>query len=597
MKIIATSDLHGGKTSFNDIEKFAKKANKYDLLIIAGDIACPPHNFQKTLSYFTVKTVVVPGNHDCFHKKTEVLTKRGWKYICDINKDDKVGQFDINTGKISFSYPLAFINKFESKLLDINSAKTRQVVSFNHEVVYNNSKVKAKELLSHKLCQDSFRLSGTYKTRGISLSDDEIRFLTWIIMDGCLVNRGEKIHHIQFKLSKERKIKSLVELLDRMQVKYTLKLCKKGEFNILQPFYIRIYGEYARCFNELLKGKKYIPVNWKEMSKKQLEIFLEVLKQTDGHQTYNEISWATIDFCNVDVIFELCIKQGYICIFKSLPKSKGFKNGKLQYEVRIFKELGYAFKKVSINEIEYNDYVYCVTMPLGTLITRFEGRIAFTGNCWTSDPEPHASLIIYNVILPHICEKLNVHYLDKKPLIISDKLAIVGTMGWYDYSFKDKSVPATGLDYSNKSFCGSVFCDKYYVKWHYDDKQFVKYQLKLMKKHLELVKDIETVIFVSHFVPYKEALDCFDYYQKLKAKSDKKNAYAADIKRTQQMFWRFGNAFQGSGKIGKLLDQYDNVKYIICGHQHRGKHIIHNNKDIYVIDTDYGKIRYNTLTL
>ena len=46
-------------------------------------------------------------------------------------------------------------------------------------------------------------------------------------MDGSLVFRDNKPHHIQFKLSKERKIDKLKELLEDLNIKYTIQLSKK----------------------------------------------------------------------------------------------------------------------------------------------------------------------------------------------------------------------------------------------------------------------------------------------------------------------------------------------------------------------------------
>jgi Icc-related predicted phosphoesterase len=202
---------------------------------------------------------------------------------------------------------------------------------------------------------------------------------------------------------------------------------------------------------------------------------------------------------------------------------------------------------------------------------------------------------VYERGLKETCKKLNIHYLDSKPYIINDKVAVVGVMGWYDYSFKDLSVPATDYDYQRKRYGFTIWNDVNYVKWDYNDDSFTKYQLRKLKKFLEKVKHIETVIVVMHFVGYKEQLDCANYYKNLAETTGK--LHLEDIRRTSNTGWRFGNAFQGSDKFGKLIDKYENVKYVISGHQHKSKKLIHNGKNLYTIGTDYGKIKHEVINV
>ena len=73
------------------------------------------------------------------------------------------------------------------------------------------------------------------------------------------------------------------------------------------------------------------------------------------------------------------IINGVPCSIKKVKKGSGFKNGKPQYLITIYKKI-LNHKRVSCKETGTKDFL-CFTMPKGTLITRLDGKVAFTGNC------------------------------------------------------------------------------------------------------------------------------------------------------------------------------------------------------------------------
>jgi hypothetical protein len=160
-------------------------------------------------------------------------------------------------------------------------------------------------------------LNGLYTNNGVIIDDNMIRLLTWVIMDATIVDdRKYNINsikmRIQFKLSKDRKIKSLTTLLDYMGVSYTLKPCTKSNSNILQPYYVRIYGDDARKIYDQLCGIKEIPSVWRNFNCNQVHVFLDTLKITDGCDKYHKIEWRSTNKVNVDIVFEMCIKNNIV---------------------------------------------------------------------------------------------------------------------------------------------------------------------------------------------------------------------------------------------------------------------------------------------
>jgi hypothetical protein len=160
----------------------------------------------------------------------------------------------------------------------------------------------------------------------IDINKDVASFITWICMDGCLVFRNKKPHHIQFKLSKERKISALRELLSRLCIPYTIRESKKSGVNKLQPFIIRIYGDYARTYFDLLGNIKNIPEWFVRLSEDNIKEVLFTIAKTDGAIVGKKrFVWTTTNDDNVFVVKWLCDKIGFV--FKDVGvTNSGFGN-------------------------------------------------------------------------------------------------------------------------------------------------------------------------------------------------------------------------------------------------------------------------------
>ncbi|MGF7535124.1 metallophosphoesterase [Bacillus mexicanus] len=129
-----------------------------------------------------------------------------------------------------------------------------------------------------------------------------------------------------------------------------------------------------------------------------------------------------------------------------------------------------------------------------------------------------------------------------KPYHINDEYVVIGDMGWYDYSFAPETIPI----YTMKSRKKSLWSDGKYAIWNMDDQKLMKRMLDKFQKMFEEHKN-KKVIFVNHFVPYKEFI-----------------TYSHNNNQ-----WNLTNGFLGSENLGWLIDQYPNIKYVIFGHTHK----------------------------
>lgn len=395
-RVIITGDIH----SCNNVlgQMFEKEGFREDTLyVFLGDYLDRGIEHKETLKRMmylsTLKNVILlEGNHECLSEDTEVLTDKGWKLVKDVNiSTDKVLQYDVNTQELSFEFPLNKIEKYSEKIIDIKTQWGHQKVTPNHDILYYGIKVKAKDLLNNtNLNSKGFLYETKYKQGNIlPYTDDELRLIVQICMDATLIDHSKYIKNsikrrIQFKLSKPRKISHLEELLKKMNIPYTKKLCKKTGLNKLQPYYIRIYGEYARYYhNIVLKNVKLFPECFKYANKHQADIILDEIDITDGTRVCNITDWSSISKHNIDIISQMCVFNNIPIKIKLVSKNYGFKNSKDIYNCTILRKWHPhgIHTKVEIKEMEYNSLVYCLTMSKGTLITRYNGKINITGNC------------------------------------------------------------------------------------------------------------------------------------------------------------------------------------------------------------------------
>lgn len=214
-------------------------------------------------------------------------------------------------------------------------------------------------------------------------------------------------------------------------------------------------------------------------------------------------------------------------------------------------------------------------------LSTFPGKILFTpGNhdLWTKEMD---SFQVLTTHLPEMLSGRGFHLLDANPVVVGD-IGIVGSVGWYDYSYT--KVPAyleelfsryifrfnsrdgeerllRWNEIGNDEFQGktcivsadgskwrkSTWQDKRYIHWDFTDESFLDYCIERLRKDIELIKDkVERILVLIHHLPF------FDF--------------VPDI---PEPTWGFHRAFLGSGKMGEMLLNYPKVKYLFFGHSHR----------------------------
>jgi len=204
----------------------------------------------------------------------------------------------------------------------------------------------------------------------------------------------------------------------------------------------------------------------------------------------------------------------------------------------------------------------------------FEGfrgeKLVIAGNhdLWTRTGD---SFDLYDRLIPEAARASGFHDLDAAPKLLGD-VGVVGTIGWYDYSFRDEAIGVPIRFYEQKVAPGyarldprfahlvadtsdiappgrraaSRWMDGEMIRWGLDDRRFHQLTLERLEAQLaEVEPRARTIVAVTHHVPFVEML-----------------------KRKSDPTWAFGNAFMGSVGLGEALRRHDKVRHAVFGHSH-----------------------------
>jgi len=159
--------------------------------------------------------------------------------------------------------------------------------------------------------------------------------------------------------------------------------------------------------------------------------------------------------------------------------------------------------------------------------------------------------------------------LEDGPLVIDD-FAVVGTMGWYDYSFRDPSLGISEDSYKAKfapTINGACWADAKFVRWDYSDKEMTDLLAAKLNEHLGELKAANKILVVTHHLVTQKLL----------------HSPRLLVPKT----WRFLNAFLGSQKLYEVISGYKAVTDVVSGHIHMNRDKRINGQRFLTIGSSY----------
>lgn len=356
----------------------------------------------------------------CLDSQTEILTENGWKNINEIQDYMNVAAFDMATEKIEFC-PIENIVKRELSqseyMVEVKAPHLDIRVTNLHDWVYKTRhsviwKKRTSEDLMKLKSEFNIPVCGNTKRNGIKLTDDEIRFIGWMLTDGCF-NPKNMLASISQSVASafNKNIEAMLKGCGMGYRKYRYK--HKGDLaKYADSYRYEIPFGQPRGENQHLRGWGYlfdflqgdICKNFFDANEHQIEVLLEAMNQANGRKLKN-VDWTpkgyTLCMGNhkylADRLQALLVQRGYRCNMSTFKQKTNFHKGepKEQYVLYLKKQCcatigGTTQYKACLvknrcsiqkSKHEEKETVWCVKNRLGTLVTRRNGKVAILGNC------------------------------------------------------------------------------------------------------------------------------------------------------------------------------------------------------------------------
>lgn len=330
------------------------------------------------------------SNMECFDDQSELLTADGWKNVRDITMDDTLAQYDIPTSKISFVKPKKVVSyPYEGIMHHYKSQTSDIMVTPNHDMIARRNsngeviKVKSDKL---KLGRNyTYPASADTVVPHEDLSSFE-RLLIAIQADGCL--RGNcpsagEWRTVDFRLRKPRKIERLLDLLEDCGINCSVRNPKGPHeviitFNLPEGPDIKTIKDFGFVDITKLSGLKA------EQIIREVVLWDGTFNKNTGQMTYYTSRKVAAD--KIQAIASLTgtimatvgvnRKAGDVVI---LPTGRFYELTEDHLAVSFVQgrvEKTYPYKQ----DVQYNGHVYCVSVDTENLVSRRNGKVAFTGN-------------------------------------------------------------------------------------------------------------------------------------------------------------------------------------------------------------------------
>lgn len=344
------------------------------------------------------------GENECYDKETQVLTNHGFKYFKDLTTDDKVAQYNMDTFEVDFVKPLDYIIKpFKGKLHHYSSRQSDLMVTPNHDILVklNNTKSPWSRWRKVKSSQGIWGKNFSMPVTGFKQNGKKFTFLDRLLIalqaDGSLMgtcpsNKNTQNFYFTFTLKKYRKIQRLKWILEELNLPYLEVNKPNGQTKISGSLKGRVE------FDIIGKVKTFSYINIEEIDAEWGEQFIEELSNWDCHkptdENRNHITYYNTNVPAIDKIVEICAISGFRTC-KHISKPIGYKADHIcpgshkPNKVKDFYSLNITKTNKTtypyVKEVDYDDMVYCVTVPSGNIVTRRNQHVAISGNCTHSE--------------------------------------------------------------------------------------------------------------------------------------------------------------------------------------------------------------------
>lgn len=326
------------------------------------------------------------ANPNCFPADVEVLTSEGWMYWDDayVSQDSiKLAQWDPETPdrEVTFATP----DEWHVSSSEVVRFHTRQHIDIvctpNHRFEVYNRKTGRRKCVTaldlpkcgEYMLPQAGRIVSSPGT--VHLTDAQVALLCAMQADGHICKSSykgvESSYGVEFALTKQRKIDRIRKALNDAGVTFRESHDLNAIGNPRTRFYI---GKDSRDM---------VFAGFKEFSSKLFEFDADTIRRIsdevflwDGTVRDGWHNYSSAKAVNTDLVQALQALSGKRAQERVYVSSAG----SVSYQVDVSLRQLSSLANGTLEHIQGERPVYCATMPKGTLVVRYNGKVAFTRN-------------------------------------------------------------------------------------------------------------------------------------------------------------------------------------------------------------------------
>jgi ribonucleotide reductase beta subunit family protein with ferritin-like domain len=379
--------LADDKTTINELTKEEDDAvkNTLSFLIFLDSFQC--NNLPNIHEYITapnVANLIIVQQYQevvhCFAEGTEILTPSGWTDFKYLDNDSLVAQYN-NDKTINFVKPTEIIeSEYNGDMVRLSNTRYDTLITPNHRIVYmnqyNDYNLKIKEAKNVSVHNHRIPVAGYSNGEKKSLTEIDRLHIAYQA-DGYMCNNGNVTNDgimYRWYVKKDRKKERLIDICKRGNFRYTHKPKNSSGYHT-------IYVWVDEMFD-----KEFDFVDLSNVSTNYCHEFIEEASYWDGCRSGNNIRYTNTNKKAIDKIMAIGTLGNYRVGIYECAGDKGFgkacDNPKQFYQLNfVMNDKPYINGRTIKKTIEhYDGKIYCVTVPSGMIVVRYNNRVTISGN-------------------------------------------------------------------------------------------------------------------------------------------------------------------------------------------------------------------------
>ncbi len=421
--------------------------------------------------------------YTCYDEHTEVLTVDGWKHFKDLEYSDKVATLNDMSGELEYQNPIEIVQEqYVGKLLHFENLYIDLLVTPNHkmyikkhahtdfykrkdetrnerrfELIPAEEAAKFYQIIFKKdaiwngVEQPLFKLPEIKTKNGIHKQyvhdmDDWLEFLGYYLSEGSTQKKRTRNYIVKISQSHHVNPETSIKIENCIKrLGYSYYKHPKDGFSISNK---QVY-EYLKPLGT--SHNKHIPAEFKQLSRRQLEIFFDAFITGDGHiyTTKNKFKMSVAVTSSKKMagdLQEIMLKLGCCGDIKiHTKKGEGHlfkKENRIIYATdniyRITTNNHYSnpiFSKQNrqVREVEHSGLVYCCIVPNHIIYVRRNGKAVWCGNtrgCIRHCVKPPCIVPEYEGMFRRHAHVSEFHCPDHKKIMLMDN-NILADREWF----------------------------------------------------------------------------------------------------------------------------------------------------------------------